>query len=136
MEKPSIFGSAVNATTASSLRLRKRRTRATKSVTSSAAKAFCSDSMGTAWRILAKPRAGACAEAFAGAQFRETRLDLLVAAAQPIVFRVRDRRCVFLIITLVVLGDFSGKPLELGPGFRLVEVSDGNLAGGMRIHTC
>ena len=33
--------------------------RPTKSVTSSASNAFCSDSIGTAWRTLAKPRAGA-----------------------------------------------------------------------------
>jgi len=58
IDSPSIFGSPTKAGV-SSFRPRKRRARAQNSAKSVASKALSSESMGTPWRTLAKPVAGA-----------------------------------------------------------------------------
>ena len=112
--------------------------RPTKSATSSASNAFCSDSIGTACRTLAKPRAGAAptlrdrlsSVRRSGKSF----LDRLVAPAQRVVLRVRHRRRVLLVVAFVVRLDLGFKARVLGLGLLVGERVDGNLAevaGGM-----
>ena len=85
--------------------------RPTKSATSSASNAFCSDSIGTAWRTLAKPRAGAAPtlrdRLSSVRRLGNACLDRLIAAAQRVVFRVRHRRRVLLVVGYVVLADLG-----------------------------
>ena len=52
-------------------------------------------------------------EAFVAAEFRELRLERLVALSQGIVFGVGDGRRVLLVIALVVLGDLAAERLVL-----------------------
>ena len=61
-------------------------------------------------------------------QRREPRLDLLVAPAQRVIVRVRNRRRIVLVVALVVLADLGREPLELGLGLRLGEIVDGDVA--------
>ena len=81
--------------------------RSTKSTTSSSEKALSSESIGTAWRTLAKRagrrRADLQRQAFQRAQIGKALLDRVVALAQRIVFGVRDGRPVVLVVALVVL---------------------------------
>src|SRR5207245_5657639 len=67
-------------------------------------------------------------------QMREMPLNLLVAPSQRVIVSVRNGRRVLLIIASVVLGYLGGKPLELGRGLRLVQVSDRDFAVG-RVHS-
>ena len=62
-------------------------------------------------------------------QRRKALLDRRVALAQRVVFGVRDRRRILLVITLVVPPDLGREPLELGFGLRLIQRIDGNLFG-------
>jgi len=66
-------------------------------------------------------------QAVQGTQVREPCLDLLVAAAQPVVFRVRNRRSVLLVVGLVVLLEFAFEPRVLALGLTLRQVLDGDL---------
>ena len=67
--------------------------RSTKSVTSSSEKALSSESIGTAWRTLAKPRGGAAPtlreRLVQRTQVGKTRLDRVVALAQRVILGVR-----------------------------------------------
>ena len=103
--------------------------RSTKSTTSSSAKALSSDSIGTACRTLAKPRAGAAPTLrdgdFERAQIGKARLDRGVAVAQRVVFGVGDRRRVLLVIALVVRGDLGREPRVLGLRLPVGEQLDG-----------
>src|SRR5207302_1095046 len=67
-------------------------------------------------------------------QLRKARLDLLVAPAQRIVRRVRDRRCVLLVIVPIVCADLGREPFEFGFGLRLRQLGDRNFAGVSRAH--
>ncbi len=67
-------------------------------------------------------------QALQRAQVRERFLDRLVAAAQRVVFRVRHRRRVLLVVGCVVLRDFGLKARVLGLGLLLGQFVDGDLA--------
>ena len=94
--------------------------RPTKSLTSSSLNALSSESIGTAWRTLAKPRDGAAPTRFDGESARissgKARLDRRVALAQLVIFGVADRRRVVLVIALVVRADLEREPHQLGLG--------------------
>ena len=111
MDSPSILGSAVNSTGASASSLRKRRMRATKSATSSSAKALPSDSMGTAWRTLPnafdRRRADAPGRAVGPHQLGKARLDRRVALAQGVIVGIGDLGRVLPVVELVVPGDLA-----------------------------
>ena len=121
-DSPSIFGSAVKASGSSSaFSLRKRRMRSTNSATSSSAKPFASDSIGTRWRTLANFSDASAptfsAEAVGALELGE-RLQRLVAPAQGVVLGVRDGRRVLLVIAPVVLGDLPPERLMLDARFK------------------
>src|SRR5215467_3165380 len=67
-------------------------------------------------------------------QLGKARLDLLVASAQRVVGRVRNRRRVLLIVALVVGAELGRKPFELGLGLRVGEIGDRDFAAGLRAH--
>ena len=94
--------------------------RATKSVTSSSAKALSSESIGTAWRTFLKRPVGAAPtfsdKRFKRAQIGKALFDVVVTLAQRVVVGVADGRLVLLVIALVVLRDFAGEPRVLGLG--------------------
>ena len=104
--------------------------RPTKSTTSSSAKALSSESIGTAWRTLAKRarrrRADALRQAVGVRELRKARLDRRVATAQLVVFGVGDGRRVFLIVAAVVRGDLFGQPRVLGLRLLFGEGSTGS----------
>ena len=112
--------------------------RPTKSTTSSSANALPSESIGTAWRTLAKRADGAAPtrlrQAFQRAQLRKTRLDRTIALAQLVVFGVRNRRRVVLIIAAVVPGDLGREPRMLGLGLLFSQFVDRNLRCLFRGH--
>ena len=97
---------------------RKRRTRAQNSSTSSSAKMLPSDSIGTAWRTLANFSDGGAPtfrlSGFGVGELGKGRFERGVAAAQVVVFGVRDRRRVLAVIAPVVLGDLGAEPRVLG----------------------
>ena len=110
-------------------KLRKRRTRARKSATSSSAKALPSDSIGTAWRTLRKRPAGFAPTLRRRAspardQLRKARLDRGVALPERVVFGVGDGRRVLLVVAPVVLGDLGGEPLQLRRRLRFGQLVD------------
>ena len=112
--------------------------RSTKSVTSCSLNALSSDSIGTAWRSLAKPRAGLEPTRVDG-EFRtrqrgKAHFDCSVADAQGIVVRIRDRGRVVLIVAFVVLGDVLRQALELSLGLRLRQVVDRDDVSGFGFH--
>ena len=105
--------------------------RLTKSATSSSLNAFCKDSIGTACRTLAKPRDGA-APTLRDRLSRVRRsgnalLDRLVAPPQRVIFGVRNRRRVLLVVALVVPLDLGFKPRVLALGLAGRHVVDGKL---------
>ena len=97
--------------------------RSTKRVTSSSENALSSESIGTAWRTLAKRPVGA-APTFSVRLSSVRRsgkrcLDRAIALAQRVVFGVRDGRRVVLVVALVVLGELRMQPRVLGLGLLL-----------------
>jgi len=69
-------------------------------------------------------------------QVRKARLDRHIAPPQRIIFGVRHRRRVFLVIAPIMSGDLGGQPLELGLGLRFgkgVGSNAGMVFGGHRI---
>src|SRR6266566_3868352 len=93
----SIASSATRAR--SSGRRKKLRTPAKKSRTSSSAKAFSKDSIGTRCVTFENPAAGA-------APTRRVALSL------PVVFGIADLGHILRVIELIVVCDFGGKPGE------------------------
>ena len=73
-------------------------------------------------------RADTLRQAFERAQLREARLDRGVALPQPVVFGVRDRRRVVLVVAPVVLGDLGREPRVLGLRLLFGEVFDGEFS--------
>ncbi len=73
---------------------------------------------------LRRRRADAAVGTVGADQFRETRLDLVVATAQRVVGCVGNLRRVFLVIELVVIGDLPGETFQLGFRRILGQVGD------------
>ncbi len=105
--------------------------RPTKSATSSSLKALSSDSIGTAWRTLAKPRDGAAPtlrdRLSSVRRSGKLRLDRVVAPPQRVVFRVGHGRRVLLVVALVVRLDLGLQPGVLALGLARRHVLDGEL---------
>ena len=101
-------------------------------MTSCSLKALSSESIGTAWRTLAKRPDGAAPtlsdRLSQRAQIGKSRFDRLIAPTQRVVFGIRNRRRVFLVVALVVRGDLGSEPRMLGLGLRLGQVLDGDFA--------
>src|SRR6267142_2435615 len=117
MDRPSIFGSAVKTIASSAGRRRKRRMRSTKSRTSSSPNALSSESIGTACRTLANPRAADLErEALQGPQVGKAFFDRVVAPTQPVILGVRHGRRIVLVVALVVRRDLALQPRMLGLG--------------------
>ena len=114
--------------------------RSTNSRTSSSPKPLASDSIGTRWRTLAN-FSEAFAPTFSGQALRrpklgKARLERLVALAQGVVFRVRHRRRVLLVIAPVMLRDVTAERIVLGAGvgeIRGVQVGFGEVCEGMAV---
>src|SRR5439155_23947643 len=68
-------------------------------------------------------------------QFGKARLDLLVASAQRVVGRVRNRRRIFLVVALVMGADLGGEPFEFGLGLRVGEIGDRDFAASLQAHS-
>ncbi len=105
--------------------------RPTKSATSSSLKALSSDSIGTAWRTLAKPRDGAAPtlrdRLSSVRRSGKLRLDRVVALPQRVIFRVGNGRRVLLIVALVVRLDLDLQAGVLALGLAGRHVLDGEL---------
>ena len=88
--------------------------RATNSTTSLSSNALPSDSIGTACLILRNFGDGAAPtllrQRLRRREFGVRGLQRLVAAAQRIIFSVRNGRRIFLVIAAVMRGDFLAKP--------------------------
>src|SRR5437868_1665906 len=57
-------------------------------------------------------------------QLEEASIDFVVASAQGVVFGIRNRRRVLLVVALVVLPDFAGQPRELLLRLDIGQLSD------------
>ena len=123
---PSIFGSAVIASSVSAASRRNRRMRATKSTTSSSANALSSDSIGTACAHLAEflrdGRADPLRRRILAHQIGKALLDREIAPAQRIIVGIRNGRRILGVIAQVMAGDFFGQACEL---FRRLSFAQG-----------
>ena len=100
----------------SASRLRKRRMRASNSVTSSASNALPKDSMATVCSILPNAPDGAAdplAWTVGPLQLGKTRLNRLIAAAQGVIIGVRDNRRIIPVIGCIMCGNFIGQTGQL-----------------------
>ena len=88
--------------------------RSTNSATSSSAKAFASDSIGTgggSWRTSRRLWRRRDASGSRGSQLRKLRFQGLVTLAQAVVFGIETVGRVLFVVAPVVLGDFEPQRL-------------------------
>ena len=114
--------------------------RSTNSATASSAKAFASESIGTRWRTLANFSDGFAPtlrlSLSGGRELGKAGLERLVAPAQGVVLRVRDRRRVLAVIAPVVLRDLGAERLVLGSGRLETRCSGAVVFGGTQAARC
>ncbi len=71
--------------------------------------------------------ANALAGAIAAFQFGKTRLNLFIAAAQCVIFAVRYKRRILLVIGRIMGGYFFGQPRQFRFGLHLAECVNGRV---------